>query len=127
MLWHIGNTTVRTPYRLQEALRILLSSPLNANLANRDQESAFAQFLHDNKIVEIQRLEADNSSLGRKWRAALSQLVFITPQLTRGINNGTVDPLVSANAAGIAQLSGRQYEITPNGMRLGEADTIAAQ
>ncbi len=127
MLWHIGNTTVRTPYRLQEALRILLASPLNANLAHRDQEIVFAQFLHDNEIVEIQRLEADNSSLGRKWRAALSQLGFITPKLPRGIDNGTIVPLVSANAAGIAQLSGRQYEITPNGARLGQADTIAAQ
>jgi len=31
MLWHIGNTTVRTPYRLQEALRVLLASPFNGN------------------------------------------------------------------------------------------------
>lgn len=127
MLWHIGNTTVRTPYRLQEALRALAASPLNANLAGREQEQAFADFLHDEGIVDIQNGEADNSSLGRKWRVALSQLGFITPQLTRNIENGTLDPELAAHVADIAGLSGRQYEVTPNGLRLGTADTIAAQ
>ena len=127
MLWHIGNTTVRTPYRLQEALRVLSTSPLNGNLAGRVQEQAFADFLHDAGIVDIQNREADNSSLGRKWRVALSQLGFITPQLTRNIENGTPDPELAAHIAEVDGLSGRQYEVTPNGARLGTADTIAAQ
>lgn len=129
MLWHIGNTTVRTPYRLQEALKALLGSPLNGNLAGRDQEQAFAEFLYESQIVEVGRVDqgVDASDVGRKWRVALSQLGFITPQLTRNIANGAADPIVAAHAAGIETLSGRQYEITPNGARLGLADTIAAQ
>lgn len=127
MLWHIGNTTVRTPYRLQEALRALLASPLNGNLAGREQEQALADFLHDTGIVDIQNGEADNSSLGRKWRVALSQLGFITPQLTRNIDNGAIDPRLAGYVATVEGLSGRQYEVTPNGARLGAAETIAAQ
>lgn len=85
MLWHIGNTTVRTPYRLAEALRVLTSSPLAGNLSGRDQEQAFAELLHYSDVVEVARISegADASDLGRKWRSALSQLGFVTPQLTR--------------------------------------------
>jgi hypothetical protein len=129
MLWHIGNTTVRTPYRLQEALAALSLSPLNGNLAGREQEQAFAEFLHESGIVNVGRLAGgeDASDVGRKWRVALSQLGFITPQLSRGIVSGAIDPLVHAHAEGINSLSGRQYEITPNGARLGAADKISAQ
>jgi len=139
MLWHIGNTTVRTPYRLQEALRALLASPLNGNLLGREQEHAFARLLHESGIVEAGRMERgeDVSDLGRKWRSALSQLGFITPQLTRpqwarmryGKITHTIgtDPLVWEYVGDIAALSGKRYEITPNGYRLTKADVIAAQ
>src|SRR5690554_7143380 len=88
MLWHIGNTTVRTPYRLRDALRILQGSPMNGNISNRDQENAFAALLHSEGILNAPRVIAgeDASDLGRKWRAALSQLGFITPQLTSGLD-----------------------------------------
>ena len=43
MLWHIGNTTVRTPYRLREALRVLEGSPLNGNISGNAQENAFTE------------------------------------------------------------------------------------
>lgn len=129
MLWHIGNTTVRTPYRLQEALLALLTSPLNGNLAGHDQEQAFAQFLHDNEIVEVSRISQnkDASDVGRKWRAALSQLGFITPQFGRRVSKGTNEITTLVYADGIDLLTGRRYEITPNGKRLAEADTTAAQ
>jgi len=106
MLWHIGNTTVRTPYRLQEALRALLNSPFNGNLAGHEQEHAFARLLHATGIVEAGRIERgeDASDLGRKWRSALSQLGFIT-----------------------SPHAGKPYAVTPNGNRLAQADVIAAQ
>lgn len=37
-LWHLGNTTVRTPYRLRDALLVLQGSPLNGNISGREQE-----------------------------------------------------------------------------------------
>jgi len=129
MLWHIGNTTVRTPYRLRDALRILQGSPMNGNISNRDQENAFAALLHSEGILNAPRVIAgeDASDLGRKWRAALSQLGFITPQLTSGLKSGTTDPALLPLIEDIDQLSGRPYEITPNGYRLAQSDIITAQ
>nr|WP_298522517.1 AlwI family type II restriction endonuclease [uncultured Halomonas sp.] len=129
MLWHIGNTTVRTPYRLRDALRVLLGSPLNGNISGRAQENTFAALLHHEGILDASRIAAgkDASDLGRKWRAALSQLGFITPQLTRRIASGTIDPALAALTEDIEQLSGRPYEITPNGYRLAQSEIITAQ
>lgn len=129
MLWHIGNTTVRTPYRLQEALKLLSVSPLNGNLSGNDQEQAFAEFLHTQNIVDVGRIERgeDASDVGRKWRVALSQLGFISPQLTRNIPNGDVDPKLVSLCENIGVMSGRQYEVTPNGLRLAQSETLAAQ
>jgi len=131
MLWHIGNTTVRTPYRLRDALKILQGSPLNGNISGKEQENAFAKLLHDHGIASSPRLERgeDASDLGRKWRAALSQLGFITPQFTSGrkYKSGSIDPELSVFVDGIEALSGRAYEVTPNGYRLADADIITAQ
>lgn len=129
MLWHIGNTTVRTPYRLREALRALQGSPLNGNIGGRKQENAFAALLHHKGILDARRIAQgeDASDLGRKWRAALSQLGFITPQLTRGTLSGTIDPHLAPFTEGIEELSGRPFEITLNGYRLARAEIITAQ
>lgn len=128
-LWHIGNTTVRTPYRLRDALRVLQESPLNGNISGREQENVFAVLLHNQGIVDAPRVVAgaDASDLGRKWRSALSQLGFITPQLKKGIKSGKVDPTLSLITEKIEELSGRPYEITPNGYRLAQSEIITAQ
>ena len=129
MLWHIGNTTVRTPYRLRDALRVLQGSPLNGNISGRDQENAFAKLLHNEGIVDAPRVVVgeDVSDLGRKWRSALSQLGFITPQLTKNAKNRTVDSALIGIVEDIKELSGRPFEITPNGYRLAESEIITAQ
>lgn len=129
MLWHIGNTTVRTPYRLRDALRVLQGSPLNGNISDREQENAFAALLHHEGILDAPRVVAgqDASDLGRKWRAALSQLGFITPQLSRGVRSGTTDQALAVMTEEIEELSGRPYEITPNGYRLLKSEIITAQ
>lgn len=128
-LWHLGNTTVRTPYRLRDALRVLQGSSLNGNVSGREQENEFATLLHREGIVDAPRVEAgeDASDLGRKWRSALSQLGFITPQLTRQINSGSIDPALLEAIEDLGELSGRAYEITPNGYRLANSEIITAQ
>jgi len=129
MLWHIGNTTVRTPYRLAEALRVLASSPLAGNLSGRDQEQAFAELLHYSDVVEVARIAegADASDLGRKWRSALSQLGFVTPQLTRGVASGAIDPDLVKSTKEVEGLTGRPFEITSNGLRLANAGSVVQQ
>lgn len=129
MLWHIGNTTVRTPYRLAEALRCLENSPYNGNLGGKEQEHSFAAHLHNQGVVHAPRIIAneDSSDLGRKWRAALMQLGFITPKLSSQFSsNGIDEELLPFIIEGIP-LSGRPYEITPNGHRLAHAQALSAQ
>jgi len=80
--WYIGNTTVRNPMRIKTGLAVLADSPLNGNLEGRDNENAFAHLLYESGVVTLSRLDdapnADVSDLGRKWRAAMMQLGFIT-------------------------------------------------
>lgn len=131
MLWHIGNTTVRTPYRLRGALIALQGSPLLGNLIGADKETEFAKLLHAADVVNVQRIEGggedDFSDLGRKWRSALSQLGFITHKFDRKTLSGEIDPRLVPATAGIAELSGRPYEITPSGYRLISTDVVAGQ
>src|SRR5260370_35393696 len=78
--WYLGNTTVREAQRLRAGLTVLAASPLNGNLEGRERETAFALLLNETGVLRIQReLTEDISDLGRKWRAAMNQLGFITP------------------------------------------------
>ncbi len=130
MLWHIGNTTVRTPYRLRDALRAIYGTSFNGSIIGKKREHEFAAHLHTQGVLNSPDVEKGNdaSSLGRKWRSALSQLGFITPSLTRGgLESGVIDPALSPFVEGIENLSGRPFEITPNGKRLMESDLLPAQ
>jgi hypothetical protein len=81
--WYLGNTTVRSPYRIKFALRALNSSGFLIGKGN-ENETKFAKFLDDSGIVRLQRLDedpnADVSDMGRKWRSCLVQLGFIYPE-----------------------------------------------
>jgi len=130
--WFFGNTTVRNPYRLQEALQVLAQSSLNGNLADKENETAFAELLHEKEVVYVARIaegkEDDYSDLGRKWRAALSQLGFITPLLSKkkALNESGLDSRLLDVVKVFPGLSGHPYQVTPNGKRLIEAESIAA-
>ena len=129
MLWHLGNTTVRTPYRLRDALLAIHGTTFNGNIIGRVRENEFAAHLHDLGVLNSPRVEngEDASDLGRKWRAALSQLGFITPTLTRRANAGSRDPKLTEITDRIEGLSDRPFEITPNGMRLMNCELLTAQ
>ncbi len=129
MLWLIGNTTIRTPYRLREALTILQNPSLNGNLVGEDQESAFAAALNEKKIVNLKRPDKF-ADLGRKWRVALSQLGFITPKLLHKrsvIKSEGFDAELLKITKDISDLSGKPYEVTPNGIRLINSELITSQ
>ena len=129
LLWHIGNTTVRTPYRLRDALRVLQNSPLHGNISGPDQENAFAELLHREGVVYASRVEIDENiaDLGRKWRSALSQLGFITHQFKKNKNLSEFSRRLPLPVIYFEELSDCPHVITPNGKRLIEASTIANQ
>jgi hypothetical protein len=128
--WHIGNTTVRTPYRLRDALIALAHSEYHGNLVGKERESGFARLLHEKEILKAERIDQDESQdfsdLGRKWRSALAQLGFVVQHLTRGHQKG-IDPKYKDLIKEHPDFSGIPYEVTPNGINLINADTIPAQ
>ncbi len=79
IIWHLGNTTVRSPFRLREGLIALKESDLEGSLHGELQERKFRDVLGEAGIVSL----GDDAtfSVARKWRSALSQLGFIVPKL----------------------------------------------
>lgn len=109
--WHLGNTTVRSPFRLRDGLVALASSPLQGNLRGTEQEVAFRNLLGERGIVELG--EDVSYSVGRKWRSALNKLGFLYPEIpaNTGILQSDIGPVDT---------------ITPNGRRLIDATTVPA-
>lgn len=109
--WHLGNTTVRSPFRLRDGLIALSTSSLQGNLRGEEQERAFRRLLGEHGIVELGN--DDTYSVGRKWRSALNKLGFLYPEVpaASGIPQSEIGPIDM---------------ITPNGWRLIRADTVPA-
>ena len=130
VLWHIGNTTVRTPYRLRDALLALNGTNLPGNLIGVENEDAFAKRLHDFGVLTTNRIERGESApdLGRKWRVALAQLGFLTPKLGNQIEDTGIDrQLKELSDVNANNYTGRPFEITENGFRLMNAERLVAQ
>lgn len=51
--WHLGNTTVRSPFRLRDGLVALSTSSLQGNLRGQEQEIALRRLLGEHGIVEL--------------------------------------------------------------------------
>lgn len=112
--WHLGNTTVRSPFRLRDGLIALASSTLLGDVKGREKETAFAWLLHNAGIVVLDRSRADDvSDLGRKWRAAMTQLGLIVPE-------------VPSEAAQDQSWLGTPFTLTTNGRRLISAEAVPA-
>lgn len=109
--WHLGNTTVRSPFRLRDGLVALSTSSLQGNLRGKEQEVALRQLLGTHGIVTLG--EDETFSVGRKWRSALCKLGFLYPEVPAktGLSQNDVGPLDM---------------ITPNGWRLIRAETVPA-
>jgi len=111
ILWHLGNTTVRSPFRLRDGLVALSGSSLEGALHGREQEKQFRNLLGNMGIVELG--DDKTFSVGRKWRSALSQLGFLIPELPSKL--------------GIHQAElGAADTISENGKRLIQATTVPA-
>ncbi|MDP2027537.1 AlwI family type II restriction endonuclease [Sulfuriferula sp.] len=109
--WHLGNTTVRSPFRLRDGLVALSTSSLQGNLRGQEHEIALRRLLGEHGIVELG--DDDTYSVGRKWRSALNKLGFLYPEVppASGIPQSEIGPIDM---------------ITPNGWRLIRADTVPA-
>jgi len=109
--WMFGNTTVRSPFRLKDGLTAISQSSLQGNLRGIEQDKAFRELLGEVGIVELGSDETN--SVGRKWRAALSQLGFLYSPIPERLN-------IPQNEVGAIDT------ITPNGWRLVNSESVSA-
>ena len=109
--WQLGNTTVRSPFRLRDGLIALSTSSLQGNLRGETQEIAFRRLLGEHGIVELG--DDTTYSVGRKWRSALNKLGFLYPEVPSTADFPQSD-------------LGLVDTITPNGWRLIRAETVPA-
>jgi AlwI restriction endonuclease len=74
--WNIGNTTVRNPYRLREALQ-LFRTKMGGRPFRREEQQEFLNELVKAELVASDRaVEGDDG--GRKFASAFKQLGFVT-------------------------------------------------
>lgn len=109
--WHLGNTTVRSPFRLREGLVALSTSSLQGDLRGSAQDIAFRNLLGEHGIVALG--SDTTNSVGRKWRSALTKLGFLFPSIpeANGIPQNEIGPVDT---------------ITPNGWRLIRSESVPA-
>jgi hypothetical protein len=119
-VWNIGNTTVRNPKRIENALKVFVEEGFSGNAKGEENEKRLHSKLKDREVLEFDGEPSDIN--GRKWRAAFYQLGFIsfekysigenrltTTELFQQINNPTI-----TNA----------YQLTPAGTKLITARTV---
>lgn len=110
-IWYIGNTSVRSAFRLREGLVALSTSSLQGNMRGQNGDRDFRELLGRSGIVSLG--EDSTNSVGRKWRSALGKLGFLFPEIPR--------------SAGISQEDiGAIDTITPSGWRLIRSETVPA-
>lgn len=125
-IYVFGNTTVRSAKRFPQGIRVLKNSNLNGNINSKEDELAFAKLLDKNNVVDMTTVD---DSLGRKWRSAFDKIGLITPASVKrqklNKNNG-FDPLIQKVKEKYPDLSlsGKPYEVTPQGSRLAKAENI---
>ena len=106
--FEFGNTTVRSGARLRDGLIAISLSGKEGSLRERAGDMALIDMLVSNEVIDFHG--EDTYSVGRKWRAALCKM-------------GLLFDNYESNQDEI----GRIDFITPNGKRLIDAVSIAAQ
>ncbi len=121
-VWNLGNTTIRNPNRIELGLR-LFSEEFQGNVHGAEAEERFAKRLAEEEIVESEGSYGD--LFGRKWRSVLVKLGFAT-DIKYIIGKRSFKVVDLAKQRPELGLKGLEYELTPAGKHLLEADTTGA-
>lgn len=114
--WNLGNTTVRNPHRIADGLAVF-AREFEGKISDSEDEAAFTARLHEEGVLTTSG--SYGAWLGRKWRSAFHKMGFITgrrPIMTADLPEEKPD----------LGLKGLEYEVTPSGNRLLEAETLGA-
>uniref|UniRef100_UPI0040484688 AlwI family type II restriction endonuclease n=3 Tax=Roseivirga sp. TaxID=1964215 RepID=UPI0040484688 len=119
-VWNIGNTTVRNPKRIENALRVFVEEGFSGNAKGSDIEARLHGKLKEREVLEFDGEPSDWN--GRKWRAAFYQLGFISYE-KYNISGNRLLPDQFFPTIGLPEITSN-YEITPAGRKLISASSI---
>jgi hypothetical protein len=119
-VWNIGNTTVRNPKRIENALRVFVEEGFSGNAKGSLSEARLHEKLKEREVLEFDGPASDWN--GRKWRAAFYQLGFISYEGYRlnGNTFSTQQLFSQINTPSVIN----PYEITPAGLKLISAQSV---
>lgn len=119
-VWNIGNTTVRNPKRIENALKVFVEEGFSGNAKGDEVERRLHSKLKEREVLEFEGEPSDWN--GRKWRAAFYQLGFISfEKYNIDGNRFTTEELFQQiNAPTIAA----SYQLTEAGRKLILANTV---
>ena len=121
-VWNLGNTTIRNPNRIELGLR-LFAEEFQGNVHGLKAEERFAKRLIEEEIVDSSGSESE--WLARKWRSVFVKLGFATDQKYVLVNETILINEMAKKMSDLG-LEGLEYELTPVGQNLLDADSTGA-
>lgn len=119
-VWNIGNTTVRNPKRIENALKVFVEEGFSGNVKGSERESRLHGKLKEREVLEFEGEPSDWN--GRKWRAAFYQLGFISYERYR-VGDDRLNTEELFNRIGLPAIRSG-YDLTPAGRKLIDANSI---
>ena len=116
-IWHYGNTGVRSPTRIPQALKAYSEWSRYGYLTGRENEIAFEDYLREVGVVPKEENKTSNNdgTYGRKFRFVFYRSGFI--YLPKGARGVPFSP---------ESIGGSSCQLTPLGRQLIQADTDEA-
>lgn len=111
-IWHVGNTGLRNPNRIQEGFSVYANSAFVGHLHGRENELGFMNLLDEKGIIQNEEGKDSSGSHARKWRLMFAKNGLIYPQIQK--KDGRQEEL------------GALDDITPFGRSFLKADTHPA-
>ena len=119
-VWNIGNTTVRNPKRIENALKVFLEEGFSGNAKGSEIEARLHAKLKEREVLEFDGAPSDWN--GRKWRAAFYQIGFISYE-RYNINGNRLSTSDLFNSIDLSDIK-LDYEVTPAGRKLINAASV---
>jgi hypothetical protein len=120
-VWNIGNTTVRNPKRIENALRVFFEEGFSGNAKGSEIEARLHAKLKEREVLEFDGEPSDWN--GRKWRAAFYQLGFISYE-RYNLNQTRFTSSELFNKIGLSEIK-QDFELTPSGRNLINAKSVS--
>ncbi len=120
-VWNIGNTTVRNPKRIENALKVFLEEGFSGNAKGSEIEARLHGKLKEHEVLEFDGEPSDWN--GRKWRAAFYQLGFVSYD-RYNVNDTKYTTNEFFDLISIPEVK-HDFEITPAGRKLITAKSVS--